>query len=245
MREKAETLSRLVDRLETSLRLRGETRLDPEATRRRRLLREWQSRRLAATHADLLASPRFHDTAVFFLTELYGAADTGRRDADVARVVPTLSKLLPLSGLEIVADAVELDMVSEVLDGAMVTELGDDVLHLDASHYGAAYRAVGRRSDRARQIDLVDHLGRALDRLTHHSFARTALAMMRRPARLAGFGELQTFLETGHAAFLKMGGADEFLERIESRERALMTAVLAGDDTPLLEADVARAGERA
>lgn len=233
MPEKAKTLSRLVDRLETSLRLRGELRLDAEATRRRRLLREWQSARLARTHADLLASPRFHDTAVFFLTELYGAADTGRRDADIARVVPIASKFLPLSGLETVADAIELDMLSETLDWAMVGALGDDVDRLDAARYGAAYRAIDRREERVRQIDLIDHLGHALDRLTHHSFARTALAMMRKPARLAGFGELQTFLETGHGVFRAMGSADDFLTFVVTRERALMEAVLAGDDTPL------------
>lgn len=233
MDTKAETLERLVDRLETSLSLRDEVRLDAEATRRRASLRGWQSARLARTHADLLASPRFHDTAVFFLTELYGAADTGRRDADVARVVPTLAKLLPVSGLETVADAVELDMLSEILDGAMVEVLGAEVDRLDAGRYGAAYRTVGRRDERARQLDLVDHLGHALDRLTHHSFATTALKLMRRPARLAGFGDLQSFLEEGHRAFRKMGGADEFLDRILSRERALMAALFAGDDRPL------------
>lgn len=233
MDTKAETLERLVDRLETSLSLRNEARLDAEATRRRVALRGWQSARLARSHADLLASPRFHDTAVFFLTELYGATDTGRRDADVARVVPTLAKLLPVSGLETVADAVELDMLSEVLDGAMVEVLGAEVDRLDAGRYGAAYRAVGRHDERARQLDLVDHLGHALDRLTHHSFAGTALKLMRRPARLAGFSDLQSFLEDGYRAFRKMGGADEFLDRILSRERALMEALFAGDDHPL------------
>lgn len=233
MHTKEETLERLVDRLETGLRLRSAVRLDAEATRRRTSLRVWQSERLARTHADLLASPRFHDTAVFFLTELYGAADTERRDADVARVVPTLSKLLPVSGLETVADALELDMLSEILDGAMVETLGDEVERLDAAGYGAAYRAVGRRDDRVRQIDLIEHLGGALGRLTRHSFAGATLSLMRRPARMAGFGDLQTFLEDGYRAFRKIGDVEGFLEHIVSRERALMEALFAGDDSPL------------
>jgi hypothetical protein len=233
MDTKAETVERLTARLEAGIALRGRVRKDAEATRRRRLLREWQSARLAHTHADLLADPRFHDTALFFLTELYGAADTSKRDADVARVVPITVKLLPLSGLETVADAVDLDTLSEILDADMVEALGDTAEDIDGHAYAEAYRAIGRRAERERQLDLIDHIGRALDRLTHHHFAGAALKMMKRPARLAGFGDLQTFLEDGYRAFLKMGGAAEFLGLIVSRERAVMDGLYAGDDTVL------------
>ena len=233
MDTKAETVERLTARLEAGVELRGRVRTDAEAARRRRLLRDWQSGRLERSHADLLADPRFHDTAVFFLTELYGAKDTVKRDADIARVVPTIAKLLPISGLETVADAIELDTLSEVLDAEMVGALGDGVEAIDARGYGEAYRRVGRRDDRAHQIDLIEHLGHALDHLTRHAFAGTALNLMRRPARLAGFGDLQTFLEDGYRAFRKMGGADAFLDHIVSRERAVMEALFAGDDAVL------------
>ncbi|WP_333824029.1 FFLEELY motif protein [Pinisolibacter sp.] len=233
MDTKAETVERLTARLEAGIELRGRVRTDAEATRRRLLLRDWQSDRLARTHFDLLADARFHDTAEFFLTELYGAKDTVKRDADIARVVPTIAKMLPIWGLETVADAIELDTLSEVLDVDMVTALGARIETIDAAAYGAAYRKVGRRAEREHQIDLIEHLGHALDHLTHHAFTGTALTLMRRPARLAGFGDLQTFLEDGYRAFRKMGGADEFLERIVSRERAVMTALFDGDDTVL------------
>ncbi|MDK9697607.1 MAG: hypothetical protein OEL76_14595 [Siculibacillus sp.] len=233
MDTKAETVERLTARLEAGIELRGRLRSDAEATRRRILLREWQSGRLAHTHADLLADRRFHDTALFFMNDLYGAGDTVKRDADIARVVPTVAKLLPVSGLETVADAIELDTLSEILDVEMVAALGVRIETIDARSYGEAYRRVGRRDDREHQIDLIDHLGHALDRLTHHSFAGTALTMMRRPARLAGFGDLQTFLEDGHRAFHKMGGADDFLHIILTRERAVMEGLFAGDDDVL------------
>jgi hypothetical protein len=235
MDTKAETVERLTARLEAGVALRGRVRTDAEAARRRLLLRDWQSDRLARSHADLLADPRFHDTAVFFLTELYGAKDTVKRDADIARVVPTAAKLLPISGLETIADAIELDTLSEVLDAAMVAALGDRIEAIDATAYGAAYREVGRRAEREHQIDLIEHLGHALDHLTRHSFAGTALNLMRRPARLAGFGDLQVFLEDGYRAFRKMNGADDFLEHIVSRERAVMEALFAGDDAVLEE----------
>jgi len=230
MDTKAETVERLTARLTAGIELRGRVRTDAEATRRRLMLRDWQSRRLEHTHADLLVDPRFHDTARFFLSELYGGGDTTKRDADVARVVPIAAKVLPVSGLVTVADAVELDTLSEVLDAEMVEVLGDRVEVLDGSLYGAAYRTLGRRADRVRQIELIDSIGHALDHLTHHHFAGAALTMMRKPARLAGFGDLQIFLEDGYRAFRKMGGADEFLELIVTRERAVMEGLFCGDD---------------
>jgi hypothetical protein len=57
--------------------------------------------------------------------------------------------------------------------------------------------------------------------------------MMRKPAELAGFSELQSFLERGYAAFHKMGGADAFLNEVVTRERMLLEALFAGDDSLL------------
>jgi len=53
---------------------------------------------------------------------------------------------------------------------------------------------------------------------------------MRKPARLAGLSELQSFLERGYAAFQKMGGADEFLKKVITHERKLLNALFDGDN---------------
>ncbi|MBK8455902.1 MAG: hypothetical protein IPL47_01300 [Phyllobacteriaceae bacterium] len=232
MDKEADPTVRLLDALERASGLRTHAQANPAVARRRSALRQWQSTRLAATHADLLAAKRFHLAADFFLTELYGDKDASGRDADIARVVPTLAKYLPASGVETVADAVELDALSEDLDAAMANAIGSG--RIDAAAYGAAWRKVGRRDDRERQIDLVEHLGHALDRLTRRAFAGTALKLMRKPAAIAGFTDLQAFLETGFDAFLAMGkGADEFLEAIVSREHAILVGLFAGDDSVL------------
>lgn len=233
MNAKAETVGRLVEQLGQGMALRARAREDERLAGERAQLRIWQSGRLARSHADLLANPRFHDAAQFFLAELYGEKDNAARDSDIARVVPTLAKMLPEAGIETVADAVELDSLSEDLDAAMVKALGPKLAKLDAAAYGAAYRSVGRRADRERQLDLVGHLGHALDRLTRRTFAGAALKMMRKPAELAGFADLQAFLQTGYDAFRRMGGADEFLDRILLRERAILAGLFAGDDSVL------------
>ncbi len=77
-------------------------------------------------------------------------------------------------------------------------------------------------------------MGEALDKLTHQRFIGMALKMMRKPAQLAGLGEMQAFLERGYAAFGAMrGGAGEFERIVVARERAISEALLAGDDDAL------------
>ena len=216
--------------LARAAKLRSSALSNPKAAVARRSLRVWQSKRLARTHGDLLANPRFEDAAKFFLTDVYSVEDTSNRDAEVQRVVPMMTKFLSDTGLETAADAIELDALSEDLDAAMVAALGRRLTSLSAADYGWAYRKVGRRRDRERQIDLIQHLGQSLDRLTHQRFIAATLAIMRKPAKLAGLGDLQSFLERGFAAFKKMGNPDDFLALLVTRERNLLNALFAGDD---------------
>lgn len=226
-------MDRLSQQLTKARTLRDLARSRPAGAEARLHLRTWQSRRLAWTHADLLADPQFAQAARFFLTDLYSPTDFGRFDTEVDRVVPVAMKLLPADGLETLADAVELDALSEDLDAAMLQALGTKIEALDGAAYSDAYREVGRRADRERQIQLVEGLGHLLDRLTHLPFIAHALMLMRGPARLASLGGLQDFLQRGFAAVNEMNGIDEFLGRITTRELRLMEDLFAGDD-PLL-----------
>ncbi|SPE35459.1 conserved hypothetical protein [Burkholderiales bacterium] len=144
-----------------------------------------------------------------------------------------MKRLLPAAGLETVAEAIELEALSEDLDFAMAKTLGATSSKLAGASYGAAYRKVDRRADRERQIDLIENLCKSLDRLVHQPLAGTTLSMMRWPAQLAGLGELQDFLQRGYTAFVKMGGAGEFVALIVGRERDLLQALFAGDDRML------------
>jgi hypothetical protein len=141
-----------------------------------------------------------------------------------------MMKTLPTPAVGTVADAIELEGLSEDLDAAMIDALAERVESLSAADYGAAYRAVGRPQDRARQIDLIEHVGSSLDGLTRLPLIGTTLRVMRKPAELAGFGALRNFLERGYAAFRTMRGGAEFVTTIVSRERAASAALFAGDD---------------
>jgi hypothetical protein len=210
--------------LQTAKTLRRQAQQAPAAARQRLLLRQWQADRLARTYPDLLASDRFGLAARFFLSDLYGPKDFSSRDEEVERILPLLCSLLPVSALQTLSLAIEVDALSEQLDAATVAELerAGAIEAIDEAAYARAYRAVGSRDDRLRQIVLIRATGDALERLAAKPLLATLLALMRGPAQLAGLADLHAFLENGFAAFRRMGRADEFLDCIESRERALL-----------------------
>lgn len=220
----------LVSFLGEASQLRRAASADLVTGGRRHKLREWQAARLARTHADLLASPRYGTAAAFFLSDLYGPKDFSERDAEVERILPLMTAMLPVSGLRTLLLAVEVDALSERFDAAMVTALGEqlDAPELDPAAYAAAYRAVGDRAGREVQIRLIGETGEALDALARKAFVRGALKMMHGPAQMAGLGELHAFLQRGFDAFRSMGDATEFLDAITGRERDVARALFAG-----------------
>ena len=194
-----------------------------------RLLKEWQSARLARTYPDLLDDPRYRPAAEFFLAELYGAKDFSARDAEVARIVPTLVAMLPTRALHTLVEAIRMDALSESLDAAMVEQLraAGWPKQIDDAAYAYAYRACGRREDRIEQITLVADVGTTLDRLTHMKMLNVSLRMMKAPAEVAGLGNLHQFLWHGFEAFRHMHGAEYFLTTINERESELMERLFA------------------
>jgi hypothetical protein len=201
-----------------------------EAERRRRLatpgladavaaLKAWQQQRFARTHAGLLAHPRYGRAAHFFLDELYGPQDFTQRDAQFSRIVPALVRLFPADIIATVESLAEVHALSERLDTAMAVHLRGGAP--SPASYVRAWQATGEAATRARQIELVMRVGEALDRHTRSLVLRASLKAMRGPARAAGMGALQGFLEAGFEAFGAMRGAAEFLATIQSREGAL------------------------
>jgi hypothetical protein len=205
---------------------------DPSFDRALTHVSTWQIRRLRNTYADFEAMPRYAAALAFFETDLYGGTSFAQRDADLARVVPAMTRLLPEHVLRTVVDAIDVNLLAQDLDGAMARTLGSRALDFSVPDYCAAYRFVRQFEDRERQIQLVGRVGSALDRIVRKPMIKRALAMMRRPARIAGLSALQDFLERGFAAFSRMQGADELLAVIAERETLIHRAIVDGDDAP-------------
>jgi len=210
---------RLADALKRVIALRRSLLADPQLTACLRAVKRYQSERLRQTYADLLKTPRYRAAAAFFLEDLYGEKDFAQRDREAQRVVPKLAKLFPDRAVETMALAVELDELSEILDSRVASHVQ---LPLDHSSYARAYCQAGTRAERERQIEMVDRIGHALDRLARLPFLSGMLHVMRAPAEAAGLQHLHQFLMRGFDSFCAMRGAGEFLEIVRNRETALM-----------------------
>lgn len=213
--------------LQTVERLRAERQREPALGAVVQRLKSYQQQRFMATYADLLQSARYGEAARFFLDDLYGPRDFAQRDAQFARIVPSLVRLFPADVVTTVATLGRLHALSETLDSAMARALLSEspTAALDASRYVVAWQAVGQPPERHRQIALTVEVGHALEAYVRHPVLRGTLRMMRGPARLAGLASLQTFLESGFDAFAGMRGADDFLATIAARETELAEAL--------------------
>jgi hypothetical protein len=198
-------------------------------------IKRLQSRRFAGTYADLLAGGPYAAAAQFFLEELYSDRDFAERDVQFARIAAAIEKLFPQQVAATAVALAELHALTEELDQAMalawLSQVDEEMS--ESRRYIAAWREVGRRPDRQKQLTVVLGIGHQMARLTRTVGLRTMLRMMRGPAAAAGMGALQRFLECGFDTFGTMarrrGGAEGFLAIIEAREIALMGLLFDAD----------------
>jgi hypothetical protein len=198
---------------------------DVDLSTRVGLLKRYQQRRFELTYADLLQSSRHGKASSFFLAELYGPMDFRDRDAQFSRIVPKLVRAFPADVVATVGQLAQLHALSEQLDTQMARCLRVDSVNRAA--YVQAWQSVGQEQQRQLQLQLVLSIGKALNRFTEHAWLLTALRMMRGPAKAANLSELQRFLEAGVESFRTMGGADEFLYIVASREQELIDQLFA------------------
>jgi hypothetical protein len=206
----------VVSRLEDVQRLRREREADPGLRARVEAIKQFQHARFMRDYSALLASPRYCAAATFFLEELYGPEDFAARDSEFERVVPLMAHVLPQEVRRTVAALIELHSLTEELDQRMAAALSS--ADIGEASYRGAWRLVGRRADRERQLALLLGCGRALDRHTRSKLLAATLRIMRGPAHAAGLGRLQAFLEAGMSAFAGMAGAQDFLRIIDENE---------------------------
>ncbi|HEY0660648.1 MAG TPA: hypothetical protein VGD21_04920 [Lysobacter sp.] len=198
-------------------------------------VRRWQALRLEASFDRFLRDPQRRPAAQFFLSDVYNDHDFSRRDADIARVLPMMQKLLPATLLTTVADAIELGLLTHAFDLRLAQRLsgiGERRRKLDADLYMQAYREAGLPRLRGHQIDLISRVGNGLGNALRMPGIAVLLKLSRGPARAAGLAELQGFLERGFAAFAQLGEVGGFIAEIEADERAVARRLFAGDPDP-------------
>ncbi len=193
------------------------------------LLRAWQSQRLAATYADLLANPRFTRACRFFLDDVYAAKDFRQRDQEIRHLYEIISPILPDILLKLVKSVIELNDLTQTLDeelwSVLQNELGvTETITMEL--YVAGYRLCDNYDERAYQIELIDQVGRMVDIATKIPMVAVALRIVRAPVSRAGWGELHDWIERGFLAFQHMHGAKEFLATIHDREISFLDSAI-------------------
>lgn len=191
-------------------------------------LRQWQCERLLHSHAQMCEVPKYQVAIQFFVDELYGPKDFSQRDKDIEKVVPKMKKWLPEEALESLAVAIHLNALSQELDVAMLQQLQGQTITQET--YATAYRACDNQPQRALQIDYIEQLGLDLAKVVRLPGIGFVLKMARTPAQMAGLSALQEFLESGFAAFKKLGDVEEFIVPVVNKEREIMRVLFAGDN---------------
>ncbi len=189
-------------------------------------IKQFQANRLAKTYADLLLSSTYRAPARFFLDDLYGDKDFSQRDSELQRVIPTLQRFLPEAALGTIADAVELDSLSEQLDRAMAQSIVQEG-PCSLANYRRAYIEVDVHLPRyrERQMELVQTIGGSLNGLVRKPLLGGLIKSMGPVAHAAGLSSMHDFLSRGFSAFKTMGDARTFLQIIQSREQAIHQAM--------------------
>lgn len=183
-------------------------------------IKRLQARRFRSTYLDFFQSPRYARACQFFLNELYGEHDFAERDAQFGRIAGAIDRMFPESVGNLAVDLAETHALTESLDQSMAMAWMEQDKDLNyAERYVRCWRLTGQPEQRMRQLAVVQHMGRELQRLTRKRALFVSLKLMRQPAHVAGLSALQQFLERGFSAFAEMGDASEFLLTINHREQ--------------------------
>jgi hypothetical protein len=225
MSDVPQTASRIRAHLGEVANLRRQIQ-EPDLIAATAAVKQLQSLRFRATYADFLESPKHEAATRFFLEELYGETDFTERDTQFGQIAGAIERLFPNAVGELAVDLAEINALSERLDHEMAkhwTSFGSE--STVAERYVRSWRETGQPKQRDRQLVVVLHMGREMQRLTRIKSLQIGLKMMRKPAHLAGLSSLQQILERGFAAFAAMGDANHFLNAIESRESAWIVSM--------------------
>lgn len=196
----------------------------------------WQMNYLKRFFVDLYECESYADAIDFTISDLAGTGISDR-DRDLERAAPAINRLLPGNALETIATAAELN--ARVLEINIriferLTASGSLPADLTDRDYCVACRKASTLEACLELVHLVTNLGGTLKTLANVSLLRGLLRTMRRPARVAGFGALQEFLETGYNCFRAIPDIDHLLEEIENRMTAVFETIYT---TPLRELD--------
>ncbi|RLA31986.1 MAG: hypothetical protein DRR11_09465 [Gammaproteobacteria bacterium] len=200
---------------------------NPELLRRYEHFVDWQLNYMLPFYEDLGATEDRAEAVKFFVSDLTGI-DISERDHEFAKVVPLMSRMLPDKALDAVATAMRLNARVLGVNLSICRELYKEI-SIDTEITEASYCSACRRASQLEEclelVHLTAEIGRDLDQLIRIPMIGLTLRAMRLPARLAGFGALQNFLETGYRTFNALEDVHQFLDDMTVRMTEVFTQI--------------------
>ena len=200
---------------------------NPELLQRYERFVDWQLDYMLPFYEDLGATEDRAEAVNFFISDLTGI-DISERDHEFAKVVPLMSRMLPNKALDAVATAMRLNARVLGINLSICRELYKEI-SIDTEITEASYCSACRRASQLEEclelVHLTAEIGRDLDQLIRIPMIGLTLRAMRLPARLAGFGALQKFLERGYKTFNALQDVDQFLNDMTVRMTEVFTRI--------------------
>lgn len=200
---------------------------DPEVLQRYERFVTWQLEYMLPFYEDLRTTADRAAAVDFFVSDLTGI-NISVRDQEFAKVVPVMSRMLPAKALNVVATAMQLNARVLGINLSICRELYAEIA-FDTKITPASYCSACRRASRLEEclelVHLTAEIGRSLDDVIRIPMMGLMLRAMRTPARLAGIGVLQIFLETGYKTFNALEDVDRFLDDMTVRMTEVFTRI--------------------
>lgn len=211
---------------------------NPEIFQRLQDVQAWQKQRMQRTHAQPFAEKHSVLMAEYFLNRLYGGPDfdaLAQQIARLAKYAHKAEKLIPDNAIKTGTSGVALAILAVQLDEQVAMQLLQDYHShekLTDEMMRLTYIQLDQGPDRMKQLDLLDQLGKSLDKYMRSFMVHAAFKMCKGAAAKYNFNIMYEFMQDGFLAMKPLKSAEKFVKDFTAVERQIIAKVHAGDPLP-------------
>lgn len=211
---------------------------NPAIFQRLQDVQAWQKQRMQRTHAKTFAEKQNILMSEYFLNRLYGGPDFDALAGQIARLmkyVHKAEKLIPENAIKTGTSGVALAILAVRLDEQVAMRLLQDYHPNEAltdEMMRLTYLKLDQGQQRLEQLDLLDQLGKSLDKYMRSFVVYTAFKMCKGTANKYHFQIMYEFMQDGFLAMKPLKSAEKFVQDFTAVERQIIHKVHAGDLAP-------------
>ena len=211
---------------------------NPAIFQRLQDVQAWQKQRMQRTHTKNFAEKQNILMSEYFLNRLYGGPDFDALAGQIARLmkyVHKAEKLIPENAIKTGTSGVALAILAVRLDEQVAMQLLKDYHPNEAltdEMMRLTYLKLDQGQQRLEQLDLLDQLGKSLDKYMRSFVVYTAFKMCKGTANKYHFQIMYEFMQDGFLAMKPLKSAEKFVQDFTAVERQIIHKVHAGDLAP-------------